>query len=125
MKIEGRLEVKLRKDYQSPVDWTPQKTLPAGTIIDVFWVSEKAALRGENQHKEHVIQFCSIDKHPHWVNVTWDDVEHPKNCALSYRTSYAQGQPMVTVYCATRDDFVGVESKRTDIDHCPLCGKSL
>ncbi len=125
MKEEGRLKVKLRKDYQAPVSYIPPKTLSAGTVIAVFWVSEKGALNDENQHKEHVVQFMSVGDNPNWVKVAWGDVEPPENCTLSYRTSYGQGEPMVTIYCATRDDFVGVEGERTDIDHCPLCGKAL
>ena len=125
MKTEGRLLVELRNDYQSPVDWKPQKTLPAGAIIEVFWVSARGELKDKKQHKGHIVHFHSIDQRPHWVDVTWDDVKPPKQCILSYRTSCGQGSRMATVYCATHDDFVGVEGRRTDIDHCPLCGKKI
>ena len=122
MKKEGMIEVTLKADYKSPPDWIPQKKLTAGTSVDVHWVSRKTRLGG---HKGHIVQFVSKDKEPHWVNTTWDEVNHPQECILS-QTPYAEGRPMVTIYCATHDDFVGIDPHRAeDINHCPLCGKEL
>lgn len=126
MKKKGPIEVTLKKDYRFSPDLAPRKKLTkkltAGTPIDVHWVSIKRGLEG---HKGHTVQFTSKDKGHDWVEVTWNEVNHPQECILS-QTPYADDSRMMTIYCATYNDFVGVEPDRTeDIDYCPICGKKL
>ena len=104
--------------------------VPAGKEVIVLWVSER--------HKDggHYIHFGDPDIQGRFIDAKWDNVEKPVECTLiqamiegGYSVmgmgSYAQGQIMGYVYCADRDDFVGVEPGRKDITNCPLCGKPL
>ena len=128
MKTEKEIQVSLKDDYKDPEGWTQKKELPAGKPIIVTWISRKGKKSNDGRHKGHTIRFITIEGKPRfdWVEVTWNDVVHPKVCILSEGTRYDEGSPMLTVYCATQDDFVGVEPTRTeDINYCPLCGKEL
>lgn len=123
------MEVCLKQDYQNPPDHSRQVFLPAGTKVVVRWISEKST------DGSHHIQFITKDEDPAWVvDRTWDDVEHPKNCTvvqnplgarMAKAGNYGVGNIMDFVYCANRNEFMGIEVARKDIEHCPLCGKNL
>ena len=128
----SELIVVLKRDYRSPEDHTPQVFLSTGTKIKVYWISGRG---GKNYHD---VQFMTIDSIS-CVEVTWDDVEHPKHCMLiqpglrywgcedgfGEHGIYGQGRPMDAIYCATHNDFIGITTGREDIANCPICGRNI
>jgi hypothetical protein len=147
MKIKGNLKLKLVEPYMSPT--IPGHKLPAGTDLELGWVSRKLNLpesgaktediaAHHNIHKDHAIQIVDPtqperdsargDRVPvptYWIWVPWEKVTKPTECTLS-TTGYDLGCPMVALYCATRDDFAGIEGGRQDeIQNCPLCGEQI
>ncbi len=118
------MSVKLLKVALKKVCLRP--SLPKGAVVDVFWVSAK------NINGGHDIQFLWQG---HSAETSWDEVKHPKQCVavqLMKRDgfgrcmgNYGEGMKMDFVYCATNNDFVGIEPDRADVTSCPLCGKHL
>jgi len=140
------LQVRLAQHYISPED--PKHELAVGTRLELGWasgkfvVSEKTAkdpITIHNVHNGHTIHIVDparaeeilsprgdyIHIPAYYIHTPWGSVTKPTECTLS-TTGYDLGRPMVVLYCATKDDFVGVEPGRMkDINHCPLCGKQL